>query len=177
MANIDPLISSPLRGAALAKLLTASCLLFFLGGCGESEGEPDPSLQVAGPIVIPADLKADPGAERVEALIEIGREAFVQKGCIACHAPDGQPLTGPGLAGIFGQSITLKDGQVIDRDLAYLYKSIVVPNEYTSKAGSVVMPPYAYLDEQTLVGLSYFIRSLSDVPLAPGEQEGTTRDE
>lgn len=145
-------------------------LVLTCSGCGGDDG-PDDTANPSAEVVIPAELTIEPSTERIAELVEIGREAFSAKGCIACHLANGQPLTGPGLANIYGEPIELSDGRVIDRDLPYLYRSIVIPQEYKSQAGKIVMPPYAYLDEQTLVGMVYFIRSLTDVSPAEGQED------
>lgn len=144
------------------------CFFLAMPGCGGADSDTEGEAQSAAPLVIPDELTKEPSAERVAALVEKGREAFIQSACITCHMVNGEPLTGPGLSGIMGQPITLADGTEIDRDLVYLYKSIVVPNQYVSQAGPVVMPPYAFLDEETLVSLVYFIASLS----TPAEVQG-----
>jgi cytochrome c551/c552 len=145
-----------------------------LSGCGGAE---DDAADASAEVVIPAEIVTEPSQQRVEELVTLGKAAFTQKGCIACHMANGQALTGPALANIYGESITLADGSVVERDLEYLYKSIVVPQQYISQAGAIVMPPYAYLDEQTLVGLVYFVRSLTDATPTIGSTEGVETDE
>lgn len=159
---------------SLAVLLAGcACCLTGCGGADDTTAtNTDPAV-----IVIPAELTAEPAPQRVAELIGIGEAAFKQSGCIACHLASGQALTGPALANIFDQPITLTDGRVIHRDLTYLYRSIVVPNEYKSKTGKIVMPPYAHLDEEKLVGMVYFVRSLSPGWSVTADQEGADSDE
>lgn len=158
--------------ARLAFVL-AGAIVLWLPGCGESGYTEVDASKPQDELVLPAELESPPSADRIEELVESGRAAFTQKGCIACHGIDGQALTGPALADIYGKSITLQDGRVLERDLAYLYKSLVAPSQYVSSGGPVVMPPYTYLDEQTLVALVYFVRSLSEPDAESDAEAGT----
>lgn len=165
----------PSACAALVLLFT-----FAMTGCGGAEETSSEPAE----IVIPAELLAEPTPERIAELVEIGRAAFTAETCIACHAANGEALTGPALANIYQQEVKLADGRTVIRDMPYLYRSMVIPNEYKAQAGSLVMPPYARLDEETLVGLVYYVRSLSDVatetadaPDADASEEGSATDE
>ena len=169
---------SPISGFYPFGVILLYCIMLFVTGCGESGGNADAdSNDSPKPLVIPAELMAEPTPERVAFLVEIGRASFTSKGCVACHMITGEPLTGPALGGIFGQPIALTDGTMVERDLVYLYRSMVEPNQFVSQAGPVKMPPYAYLDEQTLVGLSYFIRSLTALAPDANQQTGGESDE
>lgn len=164
------------RGPAIYRMLLLICFAMVVLGCGDSGAASDAG-DASKALVIPAEIQTEPSAERVEELVGLGRAAFAEKGCIACHMITGERLTGPGLANIFGQPIKLVDGTEVQRDLVYLYKSIVVPNQYVSQSGPIVMPPYAYLDEQTLIGLTYFVRSLTETSPGPSEQPAESSDE
>lgn len=161
-----------------AKRVLAALLLVcltWLVACGERKS--GHASNATAEVSLPSELMHEPTPERVNQLIEIGKIAFTAKGCIACHMATGEPLTGPGLGGIYGQTIVLADGSTVGRDLAYLYRSIVVPDEYKTVTGSLIMPHYRYLDEETLVGLVYFVKSLSGPSVAPGAKAEEVADE
>jgi cytochrome c oxidase subunit 2 len=89
-----------------------------------------------------------------------GEQLFTQLGCSSCHS--GQPgAVGPPLAGLFGQTVTLEDGQTVTADENYIRESILLPQEKIVAGYEPVMPTYeGQISEEQLVQIVSYIRSL-----------------
>lgn len=62
------------------------------------------------------------------ALIARGRSLFTSDGCSSCHSLSGKAGVGPSLNAVAGRKVTLKTGETITSDDAYLVRSIVSPD-------------------------------------------------
>lgn len=90
-----------------------------------------------------------------------GELVFQTYGCIACHSVDGSKGHGPGLAGLFGTSRPIEDGDPVMADEAYLKESIAKPNARTAKGFPPgYMPPYK-LNEKEVESLVLYLKSLA----------------
>ncbi len=91
-----------------------------------------------------------------------GEAVFTSQGCSACHTDQDTPVA-PTLHGIYGKPVLLDDGGRIDKvDDAYLRESIVDPGAKLVKGYGPLMPPtYTSLDEQDLLDLIAYIKSLA----------------
>jgi cytochrome c oxidase subunit 2 len=90
-----------------------------------------------------------------------GEAIFVANGCDACHG-DKDTVVAPTLHGIFGKEIELADGSTVTIDEAYLHESIIDPQAKLVKDYGPLMPPsYQTLDEQALLDMIAYIRSLT----------------
>ena len=102
--------------------------------------------------------------------IERGAAVFTEQNCVECHttslpAPDaaGIGLKGPSLVGIVGETVTLESGRIVARDHRYLRRAIRdsradVVKGYTFQ----VMPDYSHLEDDDVVALLLYLRSLGD---------------
>ncbi|MGJ8724490.1 MAG: c-type cytochrome [Roseibacillus sp.] len=91
---------------------------------------------------------------------ESGEKVFLAYGCIACHSVDGSLGHGPSLAGLFGQTREIENGEPILADESYLKESILSPNAKTAKGFPPnYMPPYQLKDKE-LQSLILYIKSL-----------------
>jgi len=92
--------------------------------------------------------------------IQLGERGYTKKGCVACHTTDGTPRVGPSFKGIFGSTITLKDGSTITVDENYIRESILSPQSKARPGYPPSMPSFeGQLKEKELMGLIEFIKS------------------
>lgn len=101
-------------------------------------------------------------AESEQSLVERGEELVQQGGCVACHGSEGNGQIGPPYRGIYGEKVTLANGETVVRDENYLREAIMNP-QATSVKGyeDVFMPPYpGQLSEFDLNALIAYMRSL-----------------
>jgi cytochrome c oxidase subunit 2 len=91
-----------------------------------------------------------------------GQQIFERRGCSSCHS--GEPdARGPALAGLFGQTVALEDGQTVVADEAYILESIVEPNAKIVQGYPAIMPTYeGMISDEGLFQLVAYIKSLSD---------------
>jgi mono/diheme cytochrome c family protein len=92
---------------------------------------------------------------------EVGREAYVSQGCVACHATDGSPRPGPTFMGVWGSTRELSDGTMVVADEDYIRESILDSKAKLVRGYGPVMPDYAgRLNPHELAGIIEFIKSL-----------------
>jgi cytochrome c oxidase subunit 2 len=104
--------------------------------------------------------------QRTESLAEQGAKLFTKLECSGCHSPGS--TSGPPLAGMFGTQRALSDGRFVSADENYIRGSIREPQKmilsgWEDKDG---MPPYPTIDEQQILQLIAYIRSLKELPTA-----------
>lgn len=100
-----------------------------------------------------------------ESLAVAGERLFQQTGCNTCHRETGGGR-GPSLRGIFGQPVTLQDGQQVIADEVYLRESILNPNAkiVAGFPSPSDMPTYqGQLSEEGLLQIIAYIKSLTPV--------------
>ena len=96
-----------------------------------------------------------------------GEELFAEKVCNTCHKA-GSGALGPSLNGVFGHEVELADGSTVVADENYLRRSILEPSADIVAGYQNLMPTYkGQLDEEELVELIIYIKSLSDAGAAP----------
>ena len=101
------------------------------------------------------------GGESNVSLAAAGESRFQQLGCNTCHkaAPDAR---GPVLAGLFGKSVELSNGQTVVADEAYLRESILNPNAKVVSGYKPLMPTYqGQLNEESVLQLIAYIKSIA----------------
>jgi subtilisin family serine protease len=127
-------------------------------GVYEAQDLPDPNTYLASfdgtysiPIVV-TNTQAILSAEAQctgglgEGAWDEGAVMFANLGCGNCHdAPEGFPLTGPNLEGIWGTTVPLEGGGNVTVDEAYLRESILNPSAKIVAGYEDVMPSF---DEQ-----------------------------
>lgn len=92
---------------------------------------------------------------------EEGQQIFTRQGCQACHSTEGVAMIGPALNGVFGREVELTDGATLTADEEYIRESIVNPGAKIVAGYSNMMPPYSHLNEQQLLSLVEYIKSLA----------------
>ena len=116
----------------------------------------------------PADYQAWlAGGTPGESLAAAGAKRFVENACNTCHG-DVPGARGPSLAGLYGHSVHLANGQTILADEAYLRESIVNPQAKVVAGYATIMPTFqGLIGEEGLLQLIAYIKSLSPPAAAP----------
>ena len=109
------------------------------------------------------DAWAREGVQPAESLVALGRRAFDDNGCAACHSVDGTPGVGPSLKGIWGKKEKLKGGGAALVDENYVRESILKPNEKIVEGYDPVMPPIP-VEDRDLLGIIAYLQSLKEAP-------------
>ena len=109
-------------------------------------------------------------------LPEAGGELFKQLGCVTCHRGD-SGARGPDLAGVFGTTVALADGQSVVADEAYLRESILNPTARMVEGYPPLMPTsQGQVSEEGIAALSAYIKSLSAGAVAMADPGAATPD-
>lgn len=94
-------------------------------------------------------------------LIPFGKKLYERKGCNACHTVDGSPRVGPSWRGIWGKSVTGKDGSTRSVDDAFVRESILSPQAFIADGFPPVMPSFeGQLKPREVAALVAYIQSL-----------------
>jgi cytochrome c2 len=100
--------------------------------------------------------------EETQRLVGVGRATYHRLACDNCHSTGEDGDVGLRLAGIYGRPVQTEDGRDLKRDEQYLFRAIVSPDaELVAGAPDRTMTPYRFLSSDELLGLIYFIKSLS----------------
>ncbi len=93
-------------------------------------------------------------------LAEAGQALFEQYGCATCHQADNQGR-GPSLAGVFGQTVQLENGQTVTADEEYLRESIVNPHAKIVAGYTVIMPTFqGQISDEGIQQIIAYVKSL-----------------
>ena len=131
--------------------------LFCAEYCGTKHSEMIGKVVVLDPAEYQAWLRAEPAGVTPE---EAGRVFFENLRCDSCHAA-GSGQQGPDLAGRFGKSVTLADGQTVLFDENYIRESILEPAKRTSAGYRQLMPTYrGQIGEDQLLKIIAYLKSL-----------------
>ncbi|HEX3704124.1 MAG TPA: cytochrome c oxidase subunit II [Vicinamibacterales bacterium] len=112
-------------------------------------------------------------------LASAGEKLFADLACNTCHRPDSQGR-GPVLDGLFGQTVTMQNGENVVFDEAYIRESILNPTAKVVAGFQPIMPTFQGLvSEEQLLQLIEYVKSLraqTEVPTArpatPGPAAG-----
>ncbi len=96
-------------------------------------------------------------------LVEVGKRAFEEKGCIACHSVDGSPGIGPTAKNMWGREERLADGTSVRVDENYVRESILAPAAKLTAGYENVMPPIP-LEEREIQGVIAYLQTLREGP-------------
>jgi cytochrome c oxidase subunit 2 len=141
--------------------------LFCAEYCGTKHSAMGGRVVVLEPSEFEEWLAGGPAGESLE---EAGERLFRRYNCNTCHDV-GPTQRGPSLAGIFGKTVRLADGQRVLVDETYLRESILQPNARIVAGYEPVMPTFqGQIDEEGLLQLIEYIKSLTREP-APGPHE------
>ena len=106
-----------------------------------------------------------------------GEKLFAQYGCATCHAANGAGR-GPSLANVFGHPVQLADGRIANADEGFIRESILTPSQkVVAGYPANVMPVYqGQINEENLLQLIVYLKSLSNSAIAPQTPQGSGRD-
>lgn len=93
--------------------------------------------------------------------VQAGETLFQQMGCITCHDA-GAASRGPILDGLFGSEVKLRGGDTVTADEEYIRESIMSPAAKIVDGYAPLMPTFPNLDEDDILNLVAYIKSLSD---------------
>jgi cytochrome c oxidase subunit 2 len=90
----------------------------------------------------------------------LGQRFLAELKCDACHRPDGAGR-GPSLEGLFGRTVTLRDGRTLVADEAYVRESILNPGAKLVANFEPVMPAFqGQLTEEQLLRILAYLQTL-----------------
>ena len=92
---------------------------------------------------------------------QAGETLFQQMGCVTCHDA-GAASRGPILNGVFGHEVKLRGGETVIADEEYLRESIMTPSAKLVDGFAPLMPTFPNLDDEDLLNLIAYTKSLSD---------------
>ncbi len=110
------------------------------------------------------------GGRSFGSLAENGEKLFQDLACGNCHKADGSGRC-PSLVGLFGRSVQLADGRLVEADEAYLRESILQPDAKIVAGYQPLMPTFqGQVSEEGVLQLIEYIKSLAP----PATGAGTT---
>jgi len=90
----------------------------------------------------------------------LGERLFTELKCGACHRPDGAGR-GPSPEGLFGRTVTLRDGRTLVADESYVRESILNPGAKLVANFEPVMPAFqGQLTEEQLLRILAYLSTL-----------------
>ena len=99
-----------------------------------------------------------------------GQKLFQSLACITCHTGDSSGR-GPVLAGLYGTTVMLANGQQVKADENYLRESILNSTAKVVAGFQPIMPNFqGQVDEQKLIDLISYIKSMKAPELNPAAQ-------
>jgi cytochrome c oxidase subunit 2 len=89
-----------------------------------------------------------------------GRKLFLKLQCVTCHSANAEARA-PVLEGLFGRTVTLRNGRTVQADYGYLHRSILYPEAEVVQGWEPIMPTFkGQVDGDDLINLLAFIKSL-----------------
>jgi len=140
--------------------------LFCTEYCGTEHSRMIGSVVVLPPAEYQAWLAGGPTSSPVEE----GEKLFTTLACNTCHMSEGLQQRGPVLEDLFGNPVRLRSGQTVIADENYIRESILNPQAKIVAGYDPIMPAFlGQVDEQQLIYLLTYIKSLSGKPAAAGD--------
>ena len=103
-------------------------------------------------------------------MAELGASLFQRFGCAACHQAVGTSQ-GPSLAGLFGKTVKLQEGNTVTADENYIRESILDPRAKTVAGYQPIMPTFKGLvSEEAILQIIAYIKSLSAAERKPSQR-------
>jgi cytochrome c oxidase subunit II len=136
---------------------TGTFHLFCAQYCGTDHSEMIGWVYVMSPTDYAAWLA---GGTKNESMAQMGGRLFSQLGCVACHTSDSAGR-GPSLAGIYGTTQKMRDGNSKTVDEALIHQAIVNPNSMMLPNYPPIMPSFqGQVNEEQVLQLIAYIKSL-----------------
>jgi cytochrome c oxidase subunit II len=93
-------------------------------------------------------------------LAQNGERLFASMGCNACHSGNAA-ARGPSLAGVYGSTLQLANGQSAQVNEAYLRDAILNPSQHVTAGYSPIMPTYqGQISEDGLIDIVEYLKTL-----------------
>jgi cytochrome c oxidase subunit 2 len=93
-------------------------------------------------------------------LAQNGERLFASMGCNACHSGNAA-ARGPSLAGVYGSTLQLANGQSAQVNEAYLRDAILNPSQHITTGYSPIMPTYqGQISEDGLIDIVEYLKTL-----------------
>ena len=93
-------------------------------------------------------------------LAQNGERLFASMGCNACHSGNAA-ARGPSLAGVYGSTLQLANGQSAQVNEAYLRDAILNPSQHITAGYSPIMPTYqGQISEDGLIDIVEYLKTL-----------------
>jgi cytochrome c oxidase subunit 2 len=103
-----------------------------------------------------------------------GKQMYESLGCASCHGENAEGGRGPALLGLFGSNVVLTNGQT-KADEAYIRESILNPQAKVVTGFGPIMPAFqGQVNEEQLLQLMAYIKSLSTTPVSPSASPSPT---
>ena len=100
---------------------------------------------------------------------DLGESLFQRFGCHTCHRAAGTSQ-GPSLAGLFGKTVKLQEGNIVPADENYLRESIVDPRAKIVSGYQPIMPTFkGLISEEGILQLIAYIKSLNTPERKPAQ--------
>ena len=116
------------------------------------------------------------GGAAMGSLAESGQKLFESLACGNCHKPDGSGRC-PSLVGLYGRTVQLASGGIVQADEAYIRESILNPQAKIVAGFQPLMPTFQGLvTEEGVLELIEYIKSLGQAPGAAAGGNGLTQD-
>ncbi|MBI1331422.1 MAG: cytochrome c oxidase subunit II [Armatimonadetes bacterium] len=91
---------------------------------------------------------------------QAGEKLFTKIGCANCHGPVDMPPRAPSLAGLYGKTREMTNGQKLLADETYIREAILRPSEAVLKGYDNTMPAYdKQISEDDIMSLIAFIKA------------------
>ncbi|HEY6003312.1 MAG TPA: cytochrome c oxidase subunit II [Anaeromyxobacter sp.] len=106
-------------------------------------------------------------------IVEEGRRAAAEQGCLKCHSVDGTRHIGPTWTDLYLREEKLANGKTVVADEAYLTKSMMDPAADIVAGFQNVMPSYqGKIPSPEVAAIVEYIKSLRTTAVAAGPSEG-----
>ncbi|MEM9418570.1 MAG: cytochrome c [Planctomycetota bacterium] len=116
--------------------------------------------------------------EELKDMGDLGRRLFLKNNCQQCHVVEGIPRAAPRLANLYTTQAILRDGTKIDRDQAYVIRSILRSQEQIVVGYPQQMSSYRHLPPEDVAALVVYLERYSPAaePQKTGEQDSAAAD-
>jgi cytochrome c oxidase subunit 2 len=93
-------------------------------------------------------------------LAKKGRQVFLKYRCLSCHSTEAGSQ-GPNLEEIYGRSVPLADGRVVEANDAYIRESIINPSKKIVAGHADIMPSFqGQISEEEIIAFTAFLEEL-----------------
>jgi cytochrome c oxidase subunit 2 len=118
------------------------------------------------------------GGKSNESPVEAGKRLFEELRCVTCHVPGVSTSRCPPLENLYANQVKLTSGQTVTADEDYLRESILRPAAKVVAGYQPLMPSFdGQVDEEQLIQLITYIKSLARPVNAPGDSKKAGRHE